>query len=190
MGFEPNARRRLRLVCSTTMDPVLRQELALALEDEPMSQVPSVALAEEITRCPDCRQRGVGDRVEGKGGAVQRGSLCAAHRAMWNLELCTSSEDGGGDGERDREVMSASFLESLMRTALASEDGGTRFLSAYQRQARALQSVWEAHQRGAVHLPGPVAEQVERARASAPAFLGGSGAGLGSGARARPEMTH
>jgi conjugal transfer/entry exclusion protein len=73
----------------------------------------------------------------------------------------------------EREVMSTQRLESLLRRALASEEGGTQFLAAYERQARALDAVWEAHRRGAVHLPQAVADKVEQARTTPPRFLSG-----------------
>jgi conjugal transfer/entry exclusion protein len=69
--------------------------------------------------------------------------------------------------------MSTQRLESLLRSALASEEGGTQFLAAYERQARALEAVWEAHRRGAVQLPQAVAEKVEQARTTPPRFLRG-----------------
>ena len=65
-------------------------------------------------------------------------------------------------------------LESLLRSALTSEEGGTQFLAAYERQARALDAVWEAHSRGAVQLPQSVADKVELARTSPPRFLQGA----------------
>ena len=76
--------------------------------------------------------------------------------------------------EADREVPIEHHLESLIRRALESEEGGTQFLAAYQRQARALEAVWEAHRRGAVHLPQSVADKVEQARTSPPRFLRGA----------------
>lgn len=162
MGFEPNARRRLRLVACATTDPLLRQELASALlEEEPMSLVPSVDLARAIARCPHCRPV--------HAGTLGREGLCEVHRAQWNLEACSDREVAGG-----REVMTGGNLESLMRRALATADGGTQFLAAYERQARALDAVWEAHSRGAVQLPAAVADKVEEARTSPPRFLRGS----------------
>jgi hypothetical protein len=65
-------------------------------------------------------------------------------------------------------------LESLIRCALETEEGGTQFLAAYERQARALDAVWEAHRRGAVRLPQPVADKVEEARTTPPRFLRGA----------------
>lgn len=159
MGFEPNAGRRLRLVAMTTCDPVLRQELASVLEEHTMSQVPSVELAREIARCPACRPL--------PGGAPNRDGLCDAHRTRWNMEACAASAAGAA---RDT---AASGLETLMREALTSEDGGTQFLAAYQRQLRALDEVWEAHRRGAVALPASIAEKVEAARIAQPRFLRG-----------------
>ena len=123
MGFEPNARRRLRLVAATTRDPVLGQELVDALEDDTMSQVPSVDLARAIARCPYCRTS--------QTGTSSRDGLCEAHRARWNLEACM-------DFDTDSEVMSEDYLEALLRRALNTEEGGTQFLAAYERQARAL----------------------------------------------------
>ena len=124
-----------------------------------MSLVPSVDLAREIARCPHCRSS--------DSGAVRREWLCEVHRGRWNLEACTT-------GEPDREVMTGVYLETLMRRALTSEEGGTQFLAAFERQARALDAVWEAHRRGAVHLPEAVADKVEKARTSPPRFLRGS----------------
>lgn len=159
MGFEPNARRRLRLVAATTRDPVLGEELVGVLEDEMMEQVPSVDLARAIARCPHC--------ITLHAGTSTREGLCEAHRARWNLEACMNSES-------EREAMSEDYLESLVRRALSTEDGGTQLLAAYERQARALEMVWEAHRRGAVHLPEAVAEKVEQARVTPPRFLRGA----------------
>lgn len=75
--------------------------------------------------------------------------------------------------DSDREVMIETHLESLLRRALETEDGGTQFLAAYERQAKALEAVWEAHRRGAVQLPQAVADKVELARATTPRFLQG-----------------
>ncbi|HEV8236085.1 MAG TPA: hypothetical protein VGP84_15845 [Gemmatimonadaceae bacterium] len=75
--------------------------------------------------------------------------------------------------DTDREVPIEHHLESLLRLALETEDGGTQFLAAYERQARALEAVWEAHRRGAVHLPQAVADKVEEARTTPPRFLRG-----------------
>jgi hypothetical protein len=97
---------------------------------------------------------------------MSRFGLCEVHRSRWNLEACTNDEP-------DRSAMAADDLESLMREALTSEDGGTQFLAAYERQARALDAVWEAHRRGAVHLPTAVADKVEEARKAPPRFLRG-----------------
>lgn len=159
MGFEPNARRRLRLVAAAATDPVLAHELVGALEEDTMSQVPSVDLARAIARCPHCRSS--------QGSTSCREGLCEVHRARWNLEACTRTE-------ADREVPIEHHLESLIRRALESEEGGTQFLAAYQRQASALEAVWEAHRRGAVHLPQSVADKVEQARTTPPRFLRGA----------------
>jgi hypothetical protein len=77
------------------------------------------------------------------------------------------------NGVADRDVTPEPQLESLLRRALTSEEGGTQFLAAYERQARALEAVWEAHSRGAVHLPQAVADKVEQARTTPPRFLRG-----------------
>lgn len=160
MGFEPNARRRLRLVAAAARDPVLAHELVGALEEETMSQVPSVDLARAIARCPHCRSS--------HASTSSREGLCEVHRARWNLEACMN-------GVADREVTAEPQLESLLRRALTSEEGGTQFLAAYERQARALEAVWEAHSRGAVQLPPAVADKVEQARTTPPRFLRGGG---------------
>jgi len=158
MGFEPNARRRLRLVAAAARNPVLAHELVGALEEDTMSQVPSVDLARAIARCPHCRST--------QGSTSCREGLCEVHRARWNLEACMHTDT-------DREVAIEHHLESLLRRALETEDGGTQFLAAYERQARALEAVWEAHRRGAVHLPQAVADKVEEARTTPPRFLRG-----------------
>jgi len=75
------------------------------------------------------------------------------------------------NGVADREVTLEPQLESLLKRALTSEEGGTQFLAAYERQARALDAVWEAHSRGAVQLPQSVADKVEQARTTPPRFL-------------------
>lgn len=162
MGFEPNARRRLRLVAAATRDPVLAHELVGALEEETMSLVPSVDLARAIARCPHCRSS--------HASTSSREGLCEVHRARWNLEACMN-------GVADREVTPEPQLESLLRRALTSEEGGTQFLAAYERQARALEAVWEAHSRGAVQLPQAVADKVEQARTTRPRFLSGGALG-------------
>ena len=159
MGFEPNARRRLRLVAATTRDPLLGQELVDVLEDDTMEQVPSVDLARAIARCPYCNTL--------HAGTSSREGLCEAHRARWNLEACMT-------GESDHEAMSEDYLESLVRRALSTQDGGTELLAAYERQARALELVWEAHRRGAVRLPEAIADKVEQARVTPPRFLRGT----------------
>lgn len=78
------------------------------------------------------------------------------------------------EGGTDREARSEVYLESLVRRALSTEDGGTQLLAAYERQVRALDMVWEAHRLGAVRLPEAVAEKVEQARVDQPGFLRGA----------------
>ena len=124
-----------------------------------MEQVPSVDLARAIARCPNCQTV--------HSGTSSREGLCEAHRARWNLETCMTADS-------DREAMSEGYLESLVRRALTTEDGGTQLLVAYERQARALDMVWEAHRRGAVRLPQAVADKVEQARVTPPRFLQGA----------------
>src|SRR3954468_20509942 len=116
MGFEPNARRRLRLVAAAAVcrDPLLADELVGALEEETMSQVPSVDLARAIARCPHCRSS--------LASTSSREGLCEVHRARWNLEACMN-------GAAERETMPEEHLESLLRRALSSEEGGTQFLA-------------------------------------------------------------
>jgi hypothetical protein len=146
------------LVAASAKNPVLANELVGVLEEETMSQVPSVDLARAIARCPHCHSS--------PGATSSRDGLCEVHRARWNLEACMN-------GVADREVTPEPHLESLLRCALSSDDGGTQFLAAYERQARALDAVWEAHRRGAVHLPQAVADKVEQARTTPPRFLRG-----------------
>jgi hypothetical protein len=65
-------------------------------------------------------------------------------------------------------------LDDLMRRAMASDEIGTELLTAFRRQARALDAVWEAYRRGAAQLPDGVAASVERALVKVPRILGGA----------------
>lgn len=146
MGFEPAAESRLRRVWATTRDPLLRQELGTTLEDPEMSFAPSSALLQQIRSCPECEHREL---------RVTREGLCESHRSRWNLELCsTSAFADAGDAD----------LTKIMNGVLADENSGRRLLVALERQLRALQLVWDAHQIGAVHLPDQVVEAVRLAR--------------------------
>jgi hypothetical protein len=159
MGFEPPpiARDRLRLVRTTTPDPLLRRDLSTALEEARMSTsfMPSHDLLQDVVQCTTCVQT---DDRKGREG------LCARHRARWNLEMCMATTE-------DR--MGESYLDSLMQTVLASDHGSVQLLAALDRQLRALEVVWEAHQRGAAQLPATVADAVARARFDIPDFLPG-----------------
>jgi len=79
MSIEPNARRRLQLVCATTRDPELMTELRQVLEVDQMSFVPSADLLRDIALCAACTQ---------DGSRTTRTGLCDTHRARWNLEAC------------------------------------------------------------------------------------------------------
>ena len=61
-----------------------------------------------------------------------------------------------------------------MRRAMASGELGTELLTAFRRQARALDAVWEAYRRGAAQLPDGVADTVERALVKVPRIIGGA----------------
>jgi len=65
-------------------------------------------------------------------------------------------------------------LDELMRRAMASGEMGTELLTAFRRQAGALDVVWEAYRRGAAQLPDSVASAVERAIVRVPRILGGA----------------
>ncbi len=155
MSIEPNARRRLRLVCATTRDPDLMKELSHVLEEAPMAFVPSADLLRDIALCAACTQ---------DVPRTARAGLCEAHRARWNLEACMAVHVDAGE---------ESSLQRLVHGVLATPEGGAQFLSAFDRQRRALTLVLEAHARGAVRLPDSVAETVERACATGPRFLTG-----------------
>ena len=154
MSLEPNARSRLRLVCASTRDLDLKTHLSQALEEDSMSYVPSAELLREIALCATCTQ---------DAPRTGRAGLCDRHRARWNLEACMVSTATAADGEES--------LHGLVKTLLSQEDAGAQLLTAFDRQRRALRLVWEAHARGAVHLPESVAASVERARESEPRFL-------------------
>src|SRR2546423_5355352 len=158
MGFEPNAPERLRLLCDTTTDLFLRMELQQLLESAPMPFVPSVGLRNTIAGCDACGSDGI--------VPIDRSTLCAAHRARYNVEMCA-----------DRAALQegpVEHLDDLMRRAMASGELGTELLAAFRRQARALDAVWEAYRRGAAQLPDSVAATVEGAVVKVPRILGGS----------------
>jgi len=158
MGYEPNAPQRLRLLLDSTTDLLLRIELQQVLESSPMPFVPSVGLRNAVAGCDACRSDGI--------APIDRDSLCAVHRARFNLEMCA-----------DRAALEEGpieHLDDLMRRAMASDELGTELLAAFRRQARALDAVWEAYRRGAAQLPDGVAASVERALVKVPRILGGA----------------
>ncbi len=157
MGFEPNAPSRLRLLLSSTTDLTLRIELQQFLGTSPMTFVPSVGLRNTIAGCDACRSDGA--------SPIDRAELCASHRARYNVEICADRaalQEGPVD-----------HLDDLMRRAMASGEMGTELLTAFRRQARALDSVWEAYRRGAAQLPDGVAASVELALVKVPRILAG-----------------
>ena len=158
MGYEPDAMRRLRLLRDSTPNLLLRLELQQLLESSPMPFVPSVGLRNVVAGCDTCRSDGI--------APIDRDSLCASHRARFNLEMCA-----------DRAALEEGpieHLDDLMRRAMASDELGTELLAAFRRQARALDAVWEAYRRGAAQLPDGVAASVERALVKVPRILGGA----------------
>lgn len=158
MGLEPNAPRRLRLLLDSTSDLVLRMELQQLLETSSMPFVPSVSLGAAIATCESCRSDGT--------APIDRTALCATHRSRYNVEVCA-----------DRAVLQEGpieHLDELMRRAMADGELGTELLAAFRRQARALDTVWEAYRRGAAQLPDGVAATVERALVKVPRILGGA----------------
>lgn len=158
MGYEPNAPMRLRLLLDSTSDRLLRTELQQLLQSSQMPFVPSVGLRNVIAGCDVCRADGV--------PPIDRMALCAVHRARFNVEVCA-----------DRAALEegpVEHLDDLMRRAMASGDLGTELFAAFRRQARALDSVWEAYRRGAADLPDGVAASVEHALVKVPRILGGA----------------
>jgi len=122
-----------------------------------MSFVPSVGLRNAIAGCDACQSEGI--------APIVRDDLCVAHRARFNSEVCADRaalQDGPDD-----------HLDALMRRAMSAGELGTELLTAFRRQARALDAVWEAYRRGAAHLPDGVAANVERALVKVPRILGG-----------------
>lgn len=119
---------------------------------------PSVGLRNAIAGCEACRSDG--------SSPVDRTTLCSQHRSRFNLEVCA-----------DRAALQEGpdeHLDDLMRRVMATGELGTELLSAFRRQARALDAVWEAYRRGAAHLPDPVAASVEGALVKVPRILGGA----------------
>jgi hypothetical protein len=157
MSIEPNARRRLKLVCATSRDPELVKDLRQALEEDQMSFVPSADLLRDIALCAACTQ---------DSPRTGRAGLCDDHRARWNLQACAAAASAMADEPS---------LDRLVSGVLASPDCGAQLLTAFDRQRRALRLVLEAHARGAVQLPDSIAETVERACTSGPRFLTGGG---------------
>lgn len=155
MSLEPNARRRLKLVCATSRDPELVHDLRQVLEEDQMSFVPSADLLRDIALCAACTQ---------DAPRSGRSGLCDAHRARWNLEACAAAAT---------DMVDEPSLDRLVSGVLSSPEGGAQLLTAFERQRRALRLVLEAHARGAVQLPDSIAETVERACTSAPRFLTG-----------------
>ena len=122
MGIEPNATQRFRLLRDSTRDLALRFELQQVLDRPPMPFVPSVGLRNAIAFCDACRSDGTAN--------IDRASLCDAHRFRFNLELC-SDRAALQEGPNEH-------LDDLMRRAMASGELGTELLTAFRRQARAL----------------------------------------------------
>jgi hypothetical protein len=133
-------------------------ELQQVLKSSAMPFAPSVGLRNAIAGCDACRSDGI--------APIDRASLCATHRARYNLELCA-----------DRAALQegpVEHLDDLMRRAMASGEVGTELLTAFRRQARALDAVWEAYRRGAADLPDGVATTVHHALVNVPRILGGA----------------
>jgi len=119
---------------------------------------PSVELRNAIVGCEACASDGV--------APIDRSELCATHRARMNVELCS---DRNALEERPDERIS-----DLMSQALADpKNGGRELLSAFRRQASALNAVWEAYRRGAASLPDSVASSVETALVRTPRIISG-----------------
>lgn len=157
MGYEPNARERLRRLMESTSDLTLRLELTQHLELSSMPFVPSVALRNAIAGCDACRSDGV--------APIDRSALCTRHRSRYNLEVCA---------DRAALQQGPEHLDDLLRRAMASDDLGAELLTAFRRQAIALDAVWEAYRRGAANLPDSVAASVEQAIVKVPRILGGA----------------
>ena len=156
MGIEPYAATRLRLVQTTTPDPVLRAELAAVLGDAAPAVEPSPALVRAIDACRDCRADARSSGGEG---------LCAAHRGEW-LEQRWRAEEGWAPIGAD--------LADVVRGVLGSGCAGAELVAAVRAQAQALRLVAEAHARGAVRLPDALARAVREAQRLTPSFLRGA----------------
>ena len=158
MSLEPNTGSRLRLLRDSTSDFLLRIELQQVLASTSMPFQPTISLKNAIASCDTCTSDGV--------VPIDRTALCATHRARFNLEVCA-----------DRAALQEGPLEhldELMRRAMATGELGTELLTAFRRQARALEAVWEAYRRGAAQLPDGVAADVEGALVKVPRIIGGA----------------
>jgi hypothetical protein len=158
MGFEPNATERLHLLSDSTSDFLLSIELQQVLQSSPMHFAPSTGLRNAIAGCDACGSDGT--------SPIDREGLCSTHRPRYNLEICSD--------RAALQVGPIEHLDDLMRRAMASDELGTELLTAFRRQARALDAVWEAYRRGAAQLPDGVASTVENALVKVPRILGGA----------------
>src|SRR5678809_375065 len=126
MSLEPNARRRLLLVCATSRDPHLVNELRQVLEEDPMSFVPSADLLREIALCAACTQRA---RCASQSPARPAGGTSwvqAAQRAISRSKSALGTKDIGSSSSTclssftrcgSREVAQTS---SMLRRAFGS----------------------------------------------------------------------
>ena len=158
MSVEPSALQRLHLASDSTSDLLLSMELQQVLQSPSMHFAPSVGLRNAIAGCDVCGSDGM--------SPIDRERLCASHRARLNLEVCSD--------RAALQVGPLEHLDDLMRRAMASGEMGTELLTAFRRQARALDTVWEAYRRGAAQLPDSVAATVESALVKVPRILAGA----------------
>ncbi len=154
MSLEPASSPRLRTLERLAAAEYLSTPSHPHLRHTGMTVLPSTPLAADVASCDACHAR-----VTPAGTT----SLCVRHEAVWRFEreVAVSSAPMAGD------------VAPLLHEVLTTGERGSDLLDAFRRQASALNTVWEAHLRGAARLPEEVADLVRGAREGAPDFLAG-----------------
>jgi hypothetical protein len=168
MGFEPAAvaDARLRLVLTTTSDATLRSTLSELIRGSFVHSKFDETAAVRPSASPAPSPAARGDRLVHDTLSVPTGDA-PADRSNGTPAL-------RADGDDDQLLCGLQFgadVRPLLADALSTGDTAGELLAAASTQARALAAVWEAHRRGVIALPEPLADAVSRARGCWPAAL-------------------